>query len=286
MNFIKRKYIKNALTVLIGSVLYAIGISLFLEPNQLAPGGVSGIGIMVSYVTPLSVGTVALLLNIPLMIIGLIKLGRAFFASTGVCIVLTSLLVDVFSLFKPLTNDRLLAAVSGGAILAIGLALIFKTGATTGGVDILIRLLRLKFKHIKSGAIMFVIDGTISLFSYFVFRDFDIALYAVLSLIVSSLVMDIVLYGGDEAKLAFIITEKQDEIVKYILDNLDVGASVLNATGAYSKSFKHIVLCATRKQLLPRLEEIVLECDKDSFMIVTSASEIYGEGFKEKMNLY
>lgn len=286
MKLLKKKFIQNVITVIIGSVLYAIGISLFLEPNHLAPGGVSGIGIMVNHLIPLSVGAVSIILNIPLMIIGLIKLGRAFAASTGVCILLTSVLVDVFSLIKPLTNDRLLAAIAGGALLAVGLALIFKTGATTGGIDIVIRLLRLKFKHIKSGSIMFIIDGTISLLSYFVFRDFDIALYAVLSLVVSSLVMDIVLYGSDEAKLAFIVTEKQDEIVKYILDNLDIGASVLNATGAYSKSLKHIVLCATRKQLLPRLEEIVLECDKDSFMIVTSANEIYGEGFKEKMNLY
>lgn len=286
MKFLKKKLIQNAIMVVVGSVFYAVGISLFLEPNNLAPGGVSGIGIMVNYLTPLSVGAVTLILNIPLMIIGLIKLGRAFAVSTGIGVLLTSVLVDVFSLIKPITDDRLLASIAGGAILAVGLALIFKTGATTGGVDIVIRLLRLKFKHIKSGAIMFMIDGTISLLSYFVYRDFDIALYAVLSLIVSSLVMDLVLYGGDEAKLAFIVTEKQDEIVKYVLDNLDIGASVLNATGAYSKSLKHIVLCATRKQLLPRLEEIVLECDKDSFMIVTSASEIYGEGFKEKMNLY
>lgn len=286
MKFLKKKLIQNAVMVVVGSVFYAVGISLFLEPNNLAPGGVSGIGIMVNYLTPLSVGAVTLILNIPLMIIGLIKLGRAFAVSTGIGVLLTSVLVDVFSLIKPITDDRLLASIAGGAILAVGLALIFKTGATTGGVDIVIRLLRLKFKHIKSGAIMFMIDGTISLLSYFVYRDFDIALYAVLSLIVSSLVMDLVLYGGDEAKLAFIVTEKQDEIVKYVLDNLDIGASVLNATGAYSKSLKHIVLCATRKQLLPRLEEIVLECDKDSFMIVTSASEIYGEGFKEKMNLY
>ena len=286
MKFLKKKLIQNAVMVVVGSVFYAVGISLFLEPNNLAPGGVSGIGIMVNYLTPLSVGAVTLILNITLMIIGLIKLGRAFAVSTGIGVLLTSVLVDVFSLIKPITDDRLLASIAGGAILAVGLALIFKTGATTGGVVIVIRLLRLKFKHIKSGAIMFMIDGTISLLSYFVYRDFDIALYAVLSLIVSSLVMDLVLYGGDEAKLAFIVTEKQDEIVKYVLDNLDIGASVLNATGAYSKSLKHIVLCATRKQLLPRLEEIVLECDKDSFMIVTSASEIYGEGFKEKMNLY
>lgn len=286
MKPLKKKFIQNALKAIVGSVLYAIGISVFLEPNHLAPGGVSGIGIMVNYLTPLSVGTVTLIVNIPLMIIGLIKLGRAFFASTGICIVMTSVLVDVFSLVKPVTDDRFLAAMAGGAFLAAGLALIFQTGATTGGSDIVIRLLRLKFKHIKSGAIMFVIDGTISLLSFFVYRDVDVALYAVLALTVSSLVMDLILYGGDEAKLAFIITNKQEEIVKYILDNLNIGASILDATGAYSQSVKHIVLCATRKQLLPRLEEIVLECDKDSFMIVTSASEIYGEGFKEKMNLY
>ncbi|MCD7728065.1 MAG: YitT family protein [Ruminococcus sp.] len=286
MKLINKKLVHNAVMAIIGSVCYAIGISLFLEPNNLAPGGVSGIGIMVNYLTPLSVGFVTVALNIPLMIIGLIKLGRSFVLSTGVCVLLTSVLVDLFSLIKPITDDRLLASLAGGAILAVGLALIFKTGATTGGGDIVIRLLRLKFKHVKSGTIMFMIDGIISLLSYFVYRDINVALYAVLSLVVSSVVMDIILYGGDEAKLAFIVTEKQDEIVKNILEELDISASILDAVGAYSKQTKHIVMCATRKQLLPGLEEMVLKIDKNSFMIVTSASEIYGEGFKENMNLY
>lgn len=283
---LKKRVWKNVILCVIGSVLVAVAISLFLEPNNVAPGGVSGIAIMVEYLTGFSVGTVTVIINIPLMILGFVKLGKAFTVSTGACVLLSSALTDLFALIKPVTHDRLMAALAGGAIFAAGLALIFRTGATTGGTDIIIRLLRLKYRHIKSGVIFFVIDGIISLASGFVFRNFDIALYALLSLVVMTIVMDTVLYGSDEAKLAFIITEKQDDIVKLIFEHLDGGASIINAKGAYSGEKKHIVLCAVRKQLLPKLEELTLEADKDSFMIVASANEIYGEGFKENMNLY
>lgn len=283
---LKKRVWKNVILCVIGSVLVAVAISLFLEPNNVAPGGVSGIAIMVEYLTDFSVGTVTVIINIPLMILGFVKLGKAFTLSTGACVLLSSALTDLFALIKPVTHDRLMAALAGGAIFAAGLALIFRTGATTGGTDIIIRLLRLKYRHIKSGVIFFVIDGIISLASGFVFRNFDIALYALLSLVVMTIVMDTVLYGSDEAKLAFIITEKQDDIVKLIFEHLDGGASIINAKGAYSGEKKHIVLCAVRKQLLPKLEELTLEADNDSFMIVASANEIYGEGFKENMNLY
>lgn len=282
----RRRIYKNIIYIALGSVCYAVAISLFLNPNNLAPGGASGIAIMTNYLTGISVGAVILLINIPLMIIGFIKLGKRFALSTGGCIILTSALTDAAAFIKPVTTDRLLASLAGGALLAVGLALIFKTGATTGGSDIVVRLLRLKFKHIRSGTILFMIDGLISLLSGFVYGDFDVALYAMLSLVVTSIVMDIVLYGSDEARLSFIITDKQDIVVKSIFESLEVGASIIDAKGAYSKQGKSIVLCATTKQLLPKLEETVLDADEDSFMIVTSANEIYGEGFKRNMELY
>ncbi len=282
----KRRFIRNILLAVIGSVCYAVAISLFLNPNNLAPGGASGIAIMTNHLTGLSVGAVIVIINIPLMILGFIKLGRKFAIGTGACILLTSALTDLAALMKPITSDRILASLTGGAFLAVGLALIFKTGATTGGSDIVVRLLRLKYKHIRSGTILFMIDGIISLLSGFVYGDFDVALYALVSLVVTSIVMDIVLYGSDEARLSLIITDKQNVVVKKIFDTLEVGASIIDAKGAYSKKGKSIVLCATTKQLLPRLEETVLSADENSFMIVTSANEIYGEGFKRNMELY
>lgn len=278
--------LKNIILCAAGCVLVAVAISLFLEPNKIAPGGVSGIAIMLNHVTGVGVGVLTLVINIPLMIIGFIKLGRMFAVSTALCIAVSSVLTDLLAKLSPLTEDKLLAALAGGALFAIGLALVFKTGATTGGTDIVIRLLRLKYRHIKSGVIFFMVDGAISLISGLVFKSADLALYAVLSLSVTTIVMDIVLYGSDEAKLVFIITQKQDDLVSLILEHLDGGASILNARGAYSGEDKRIILCAIRKQLLPKLEELTLKEDKDSFMIVTSASEIYGEGFKQRMNLY
>lgn len=282
----KNKIIKNTLLIVIGSIIYAVSISLFLEPNKIAPGGVSGIAIMAGHYIDIGVGTLTFLINVPILIIGLIKLGKEFFAGTVVSILLSSVLTDIFAKFPTLTDDKMLAAIFGGVTLAIAIGLIFKAGYTTGGTDIIVRLIKLRHKHLKTGIIFFIVDGIISVASGIVFENPDYALYALTALVISSVVLDIVLYGSDEARLVYIITKKEKEITGYILKELDIGCTLLDCEGAYSGEKRQTIMCAIKKRDLPQLQEYVLKTDSDSFMIITSANEVYGEGYKLRMNNY
>ncbi len=284
--FMKKRLLKNILLIIIGSAMYAFALSLFLTPNKIAPGGVSGISIMANHLTGIGVGVFLFLINIPLLIIGLIKLGKSFFLGTMVTILLSSILTDLFAKLPPLTNNTMLSALGGGVSLAVAIGLIFKAGYTTGGTDIVVRLIKLRHKHLKTGIIFIAVDGVISIFSGIVFQNPDYALYALLSLVTSSVVLDIVLYGSDEARLVYIITKKEKEISDYILKKLDIGCTLLDCQGAYSGEKRQTVMCAIKKRDLPQLQEYILQTDHDSFMIVTSANEIYGEGYKLRMNNY
>ena len=282
----KNKKLKNTLLIIIGSAIYAFALSLFLTPNKIAPGGVSGISIMANRLTGIGVGVFLFLINIPLLIIGFIKLGKSFFFGTMVTILLSSILTDLFAKLPPLTTNVMLSALGGGVALAVAIGLIFKAGYTTGGTDIIVRLIKLRHKHLKTGIIFIAVDGIISIISGIVFKNPDYALYALLSLVTSSIVLDIVLYGNDEARLVYIITKKEKEISEYILEKLDIGCTLLDCQGAYSGEKRHTVMCAIKKRDLPQLQEYILQTDRDSFMIVTSANEIYGEGYKLRMNNY
>lgn len=276
-----KQLLKTILFILAGSVLYALGISVFLAPNQLASGGVTGIAIILNHISSIPIGTITLLINIPLILLGLWKFGIKFLFSTTVTVVLSSLLINIFEPIGALTNDLLLCCLAGGSLLSIGIGFIFKAGATTGGSDILVRLLRLKFKHIKTGKIFLLTDSVVILLSAIVFRDLEIALYAALCVVIQSFVLDIVLYGTDGARLIYIISDHHTQIAQTLLEKLSIGATYMDGSGAFTQQNKKVILCAMRKQLLPQAREIVLEADENAFMIITSANEVFGEGFKE-----
>lgn len=164
--------------------------------------------------------------------------------------------------------------------MALGLGLIFKAGATSGGTDIIVKLLRLKFPHLKTGVLFLLTDAIIVTASAFVFQDIDTALYAGLVVLVNSLLLDVVLYGRDGAKMLFIISDRHDRIAGRILEELDIGATYIYGNGAYSGKDKKVILCVVKKYLFPKAEEVVRQEDPDAFMIITSATEIYGEGYK------
>lgn len=276
---LKRK-IRNYLIITAASVLYAAGISLFLDPNNLAPGGVTGIAIILNRLLEVKTGTMIMILNIPLVILGMWKFGWRFIVSTSYAILVVSVATDILAPMGAATKDPLLAAVAGGGSVAIALGLIFRAGATTGGMDIVVKVLRLKYPHMKTGSLFLMSDVTIAACSGLLFGDLDIVLYALIAVFVMSRVMDLVLYGMDEAKLLYIISDKPEEIADRILTEVDIGVTYLRGEGAYSSQNKKVIMCVTKKQQAPRIEEIVKEEDPHAFMIVTSASEIYGEGYK------
>ncbi len=261
-------------------VIYSAGISLFLDPNALAPGGVTGIAIILNKVFGIETGTLILLLNIPIFILGIWKFGFRFILSTVYCTVLVSIVTNIMAGLRPATNDPFLAALAGSSLVAAGLGWVFKAGGTTGGMDIVFKVLRLKIPYLKTSSLYLIGDAIVVGISVFALRDVDKALYACMAVFVASFVLDLVLYGRDEAKLIYIISDRSQTIGERILKELNIGVTYIKGRGAYSGKEKNVILCVMKKQLYPKAEGIIRAEDPAAFMIVTSANEIYGEGYK------
>ena len=266
--------------ITLASLIFGIGISLFIDPNNLAPGGVSGLSIILSRLIPASAGTLFLLLNIPIMILGIWKFGLKFIVSTLFATFMVSFSTNLFTMFSPLTQDPFMGAVFGGVLVAVGIGLVLRVGATTGGTDIVVKCLKLKKPYLKTGTIFLLIDGVIICIGGIVFQNMESVLYSVISAAVTSKVLDLVLYGNDEAKMIYIISNSPKVIAERILKELDTGVTYLTGTGAYKKEEKQVIFCVVRKQLAYMVEEVVKQEDSRAFMIVSNATEIYGEGYK------
>jgi uncharacterized membrane-anchored protein YitT (DUF2179 family) len=189
-------------------------------------------------------------------------------------------MTNKLALFPPITTEPLLAALAGSILVGVGIAIVFQCGATTGGTDIIVKVLRTKYKHLKTGFLFLVTDIVIVAVSGLVFKDFNIVLYAFIAVTVSGKAMDYMLYGSDEAKLIYIISNHGERIASRILKDMDIGATFLSGQGAYTGTEKRVIMCVVQKKRAPELEDIVKHEDKDAFMIVSSANEIYGEGYK------
>ena len=274
----------NLIGIALGSFIYACGISLFLDPNNLAPGGASGLAIIFNRITGLETGTLYFIINVPIMLLGLWKYGVRFIATTFFSILINSYFTNMLAGAGALTSDPLIATMAGSVLVGVGVAIVFKSRATTGGTDIIVKVLHDKYKHIKTGVIFLLTDIVIVAFSGFVFKDINIIMYALISVFVQGKVLDMVLYGGDEAKLFYIISDKPQAISERILKEIDITATFLQGKGAYTGKEKQVILCVARKQQGPAIEEIVKSEDKDAFMIISSANEIYGEGYKNIMS--
>ena len=275
-----RQQAYDYLTITAASAVYAVAVSLFLDPNSLAPGGVTGIAIIMNRITGLETGTWIFAINIPILVLGMWKFGWRFILSTLYCTMAMSGMTNFLASVEPLTRDPLLAALVGGSLMAVSLGMVFKAGATSGGTDIIIKLLRLRLPHLRTGMLFLLTDAVIVTASAFVFKDIDTALYAGLVVFVNSVLLDIVLYGRDGAKMFFIISDCHGAIVKRLLEELDISATYISGRGAYSGTDKNVIFCVVKKHLSPKLEEIVKQEDPKAFTIITGATEIYGEGYK------
>ena len=271
---------RDYVMITVASFIYAVSVSMFLDPNSLAPGGITGIAIILNRLFGIETGTWMLLINIPILLIGIWKFGLRFILSTIYCTAMTSLFTNLLTPVGAVTTDPLLASLTGSALMAVSMGWVFKAGSTTGGTDIIIKLLRLKFPYLKTGALFFLTDVVIVIASAFVFRNIDKALYAGIVVIITSVVLDVVLYGRDEAKLIYIISDHAEKIAGRLLEELDIGVTYVQGSGAYSGKEKSVIMCAMKKNISPKAEEIVKEEDPLAFMIVTSATEIFGEGYK------
>lgn len=277
-----RKRVREYVIITFAALLYGIGTSLLIDPNNIAPGGMTGLAICLNRLLNIGTGMWFLVMNIPILIIAIWKFGIRFTLSTiyatAMISVFTDLCTKFFSAF--VIYDKILAVVFGSAATAVAIGLMFKCHATSGGTDVIIKLLRLKYPHIKTGALYILTDMVVLVIAAIVFNDIAAALYSFMSVIVTSIVVDFVLYGRDEAKLIFIISDKPDIITARLLAELDVGATHVIGKGAYSGEDKKVIMCAIKKRLSPLAEDIVRDEDPNAFMIVSSASEVFGEGYK------
>lgn len=278
------------LIITLGCLLYAIGISFFVEPANLSSGGMTGISLIINALSGFPTGYLYIILNIPMVVLGLIFFGWKFLVSTGYATLVSGLFmrlvkhvcVEGWLNGKPITENVLVNAVVGAVLFGVGMGLIFRMGATTAGTDVIVKILRKRFRHIKTGMISLVTDMTIVGCSFFVNYDVDKLFYTALHVVVFTLVFDWVLYGGNSAKTVFIITarDKCESVINRILKDIDTGATIVDAKGAYTKEDKVMIMCVVKPFLYPRLRDVVHEEDKKAFMIVTSAKEIYGEGYQ------
>ena len=267
------------------SLLYAVGVGVFLNPNNLAPGGVSGIAIILKNVFPAlpGVGMLILIINIPIMIVGWKKFGLKFILTTIYALIISSVFIDTIPGVintGAVSDDPMLAAIIGGAAFGLAMGLLFRMETTTGGMDIIVKIIRGKHPHLKTGQIYLLLDIVILVASAFAFDNAEVALYAAISIYVSTLFMDKAIYIGDEATLVYIVSKKKEAIANFMMAELDVGVTFLKSKGAYSNKDKEIIMCVMRKQRLAKVRNMLKETDPEAFMIITSANEVLGEGFK------
>lgn len=271
----------NFLYIVIGSILVALSLNLFFVKLKIAPGGVSGFATVIYYLTNIPVGTVIFALNIPLFLMGIIDFGKKFLIKTFLATLLMSFVVDHTTFLPQLTEDMLLASIFGGIIMGVGLALVFKGGATTGGTDILAKVVNKHFKSFNISEQLFMIDAIVVITAMIVFKDFDIGFYSIITILVAAKSIDIVLEGVGFSKALFIISDAGEEIAKGIMYEIDRGVTGLNGEGMYTQVDKKILLTVADRRQIHKIKEIAKKHDNEAFIIVTDVREVLGEGFKK-----
>ena len=266
--------------IIIGSTIFALGFNLFLNPNDLNAGGISGLAMILVHILGFGhVGTVTILMNLPLFILGGVKVGRKFLIGSLAGMLASSIALDVLSLLPTPQVDPLLAALYGGAICGLGLGLVFSTGGSTGGSDIIVRLLKLRWANVPIGTINTIFDLTVAALTGLAFWDVSATLYSGVAIFVAGRIIDAVVYRFDYSKVALIISDRHEAITKVINHDLDRGATYLHGEGSYSQENKKVILTVVKKQQIADLKRLVVEIDPNAFIVVQEAHQVLGEGF-------
>ena len=275
------KFIVDLLLMAVGSFLYALSITVIIDANMLSAGGVTGISTLVHRFTGIPTGFLVFVINIPIIILGFVKLGKRFIVKTAIATAMVSLSLEITENYLPTyETDNILAAIFGGMVMGLGLSFVFMRGGTTGGVDIIAKVINRRFRHLTVGRVLLVMDGAVILITAIVFRNIETALYSVIAMFVSSKVMDTVLYGSDRGKIIYIVTDNPEEISKAIIERVARGVTMLKAKGAYTGNEKEMLMCTVRLNEVSAVYSVVNEFDKHAFVVVGEAGELMGEGFK------
>ena len=275
------KFICRYIVITFAACIYAVGISMFLDPNNLAPGGLTGAAVILTRIIPITLGTLIVIMNIPIMILGAWKFGARFTLSTLYTLVVSSAFMEIFErMGYVVTHDKILAALVGGTLMGAGMGLCLRMETTTGGIDIIIKVLRQKYRQVKSGEMYLIIDGLILAAAALYFKDIEVSMYAGVAIVISTYILEKVLYGSDEAKLVYIVSNKRKIIATRMMVELNMGVTLVEGKGAYNMENTEVIMCVMHKQNLTKVRNLVSEVDPEAFMIVSSATEVFGEGFK------
>ena len=267
-------------TILLGCTVFSLGFDLFLDPNNINVGGITGIAMILRELLGFgSIGAYFAAINIPLFLLGYKELGRRFFIGSMLGMLFSTVLLDLLTIIPVPKIDLMLAALYGGGLTGLGLGLVFMAGASTGGSDIMAKLLRKRFRRLKLSRLMLILDIITVTLTGVVFHDITRTLYSALPLYVSALVMDSVIYGLDYSSMALIISDKYSEIVAEIARKLERGTTLLDAHGGYHGDSRQVVMCAIRRRQITELKDLVSRIDPNAFMILQDAHQVLGGGF-------
>ena len=283
MKEIGKRYVIPYLWITLACAIYAVGFNWCYAPNHISNGGITGVAQILNVFLPwLPIGTAIIAINIPLFLLGWRLLGGHLLVSSLYAMFVSSLMLDVLTAvvdFQPM-DEPLLACIFGGVMMGLSLGIIFLQGATTGGTDLIARLLKLKMAWLPMGKLLMAIDLVVIVAAAVTFRSFYSALYGLVALYIASIVMDGVLYGLDNAKVAYIISDKPEEITRAIVHDIDRGVTILHGQGGYSGVEKQVLMVAFKRRQIVPLKRVVREIDPAAFLIVCEAHEVMGEGFR------
>ena len=281
MKKILQKNIVDLLYFLIGAIVYSASVNVFLSPNGISPGGFTGVATVINHITNIPTGTMLFIFNVPVLILGYIKMGSMFILKTSFVTVLISLSLDVSAkLFPALQTDGILASMFGGVLMGIGLSLILLRGATTGGIDIIAKLINRKYRHFSVGKIILMADGVVILLNAIVYKNAESALYSIIAMYMGTRLMDVLLYGADKGKIMYIVTNLPDAICNEINDTVGRGVTKLSVVGGYTGENRTMLMCTVRVHEAAAVHDAVKKYDEKAFIVVSDAGEIIGEGFK------
>lgn len=276
-----KKWGKDLAYDLMGSLLQAFGVWCFIEPCMIAPGGASGFALLINHMTGLPVGTLTLIINVPLLISAYIFLDKKMALKTVRTVILMTLILDgcVSPWIPQYIGDRLISSVFGGILVGAGMALIFMEGSTTGGGDILAKLLQKKFPYMHTGYAIMIIDTVVIGTSIIVFGQLEAALYGIISMVCTTQAIDAILYGMNKGTMVMIHSSRNHEIARLIMARLDRGTTFFRSVGGYSQKECETLMCVVDRKQFYLVKEIIDSCDPGAFVIVSETKEVYGEGF-------
>ena len=283
--FMKPKYNLKTLTAdlaydFIGCILYAVGINCFIMPQNFASGGVSGIALIITYLTGLPNGTITFILNIPLIVISYKILGHVFLIKSVKTLAILTVCIDVITInFPKYTGDPILAAICAGLTIGAGLGIVYLRGTSTGGSDFITLSIRKLKPHMSVGTITSTIDYIILGASIVFLGNVDAALYGCVAMFVSAQVLDRIMYGGNKGKMMMIVTEKGDAVANAIFETTERGVTIADVRGAYSGKPKQLIISAMSKHELPKARKAAHTVDEMAFTMITNTDEVFGEGF-------